>query len=176
MPRPKDKHQLVLHVGLDMQFGVEGRPDEAQVQLLAEDPVHHVVACQDVQGDLQARIPGLKGGQRPGKEIVSRGAAGAEVQSSAFQALQLVQGAPGLVSQDKDPLGVVGHETPGLRQDDAAAQAVEELGAQLLLQVEDVLGDGRLTDVEVLGGAAVALAPPTAWKTRRRWRLSVAIR
>ncbi len=41
----------------------------------------------------------------------------------------------------------------------AAAQAMEELGSQLPLEIQDVLGDGRLTDVEILSGASVVLTP-----------------
>ncbi len=43
---------------------------------------------------------------------------------------------------------------PGLGEADAAAQAVEELCAQIFLELENLLRERRLGDLAALGGAA----------------------
>src|SRR6185312_270047 len=74
--------------------------------------------------------------------------------------------------------GVLGERAPGLRGDDAAARAPEEVGAKRLLELADLLGHGRpqgagttddavmTRDVVIVGGGIAGLA--AAWRLRHR--------
>jgi hypothetical protein len=56
-----------------------------------------------------------------------------------------------LLGEDGDALGVIPNDVTGVGQFDPVAQAVKEGDPQLGFQQPDVLGDGWLAEVEVIG-------------------------
>ena len=78
---------------------------------------------------------------------------------AADQAAQLVELAAHPVDLGEHAPGPRGHRLPGLGRDDAAAGALEQLGAELGLEPADLVRERRLGDVKLLGGAGeVAVA------------------
>src|SRR5439155_24431925 len=75
---------------------------------------------------------------------------------AAHPALELVERLPRLTGQRQHAPGVAEHRLAGGRGRGAAAQPVQELDAQLVLEGADVLGDRRLREEECLGGAREA--------------------
>jgi hypothetical protein len=78
---------------------------------------------------------------------------------TADEPAQLVDLALDAVDLGQDAPGSGGDRLAGLGRHDAATRALEELGSQLLLEPLDLVREGRLGDVKLLGGAGeVAMA------------------
>src|SRR5882762_4955863 len=100
---------------------------------------------------------GLKLGERHASPAGPRVARGHDDdQLVAHPALELIERLARLTRERQDPARVAEEKLSGARGCGAAAEAVEELYAELVLERADVLGDRRLGEREGLGSAREA--------------------
>ena len=77
---------------------------------------------------------------------------GTHIQLAPFQPVQFQQSDLRLLQFVQDPLGVMEKGFPGRRQADPLADAVKKERSKFLFELLDLLGEGRLGDVQGLGG------------------------
>ena len=93
------------------------------------------------------------------QDVDAGGFVGRDHQFAARIGLQFVDGILRAAAQVQHLLGVFGENPAGGGQRNAAAEALEQLGAQLLLELADLRADGRLRAVTRLRGLGKALQP-----------------
>ena len=134
-----------------MLAGVEG---DADVGVVGQHRVDHIMGAADVYGDRNAGMARLEVGDRPGQEIADRAFDAAQCHLADPVVLHVVElGAHALEAQE----GIVaeaGDHLAGIGERDAARLAREELRAELLLELEDLAADRGRRDVQELGGGA----------------------
>src|SRR6185503_18512236 len=97
-----------------------------------------------------------EGPDERGHDVFARDAGAADRQLAADSPLELLDGLPGLAGQRQQAARVTEQERarPGRRG--AAAEPIQQLHAELVLEAAHVLGDRRLGQEERLGGAREA--------------------
>ena len=83
----------------------------------------------------------------PGRRL----AEDAEADGAAAEPGELADAPGGVLDRAEAAGGVAGERPAGLGGDDAAAGAHEEVGAERLLELADLLRDGGLGDAQLLG-------------------------
>jgi hypothetical protein len=99
--------------------------------------------------------PGMVGGQQRGRlrdERAERRGEGGQPYAAGPQPHVRGQLLGGGVEAADDLRGPLGEQPARLREPDAAPRALDELGAGLRLQPGEVVADGRLRVVQLLGG------------------------
>ena len=98
-------------------------------------------------------------GEQPGDVEVAGGQQRADPDAPAQHAAQLVDLGARAVDLGEDAAGARGDRLPGLGRGDAAARALEQRRAELLLEPADLVRQRRLGDVELLRGAREVAVP-----------------
>lgn len=93
----------------------------------------------------------LKPPHQLGQEMPAGAVQIADLQNGGAGVLRLVHPLPGPLLQVQHPLGVLQKEFPGPGQGDAAGGAMQQLDPQILFQGGDLVGDGGLGQIELLG-------------------------
>lgn len=151
-----EHHQFVLHPGLHLDVRMPAVAlDQAQVQLVVGDLLHHLGGVVHVQAHPAVRLALHEGADQQRGQVVADGQGGTEV-----------EGAEGglAVEQVLDFLAAV-EQRHRLRQQLAAegiegqalAGAVEQLAVELSLQLAERGAGRRLRQRQPLGGAGDAL-------------------
>src|SRR5439155_20947752 len=91
-----------------------------------------------------------------GKQILAGNRAAADDELPAHPSLELIDGLTSFARQREQALRVAEIEKPGARRDGAAAEPIQELDPEVVLEPADVLGHRRLSQVERFGGAREA--------------------
>ena len=99
-------------------------------------------------------MPGAEVGDEPGEEEAGGGPEHADAERAAGQLAHLGDCLAGARERREHPLGLGTEGTAGLGEDDAAADAREQLDAELRLERAHLLREGRLGEVELAGRAA----------------------
>ena len=126
--------------------------DHSQVDRLPGQRLLDLPAVAREHGDPHPGVTGRKVGQNRRQQVLGDGRAGTQPQL----ALGMARAEAHLVLQPAVVLGqALGrrqHRAPGIGQGEPAAAAHEQRRAVACLQLADVLADGRLRNVELLGG------------------------
>ena len=88
----------------------------------------------------------------PGHQIGARGLARPHDQRAAFEVVQVLEGAAGLLALAQDPIAVAQQQVTGFGELGLATTPIKQGNIELLLQVLDLQRDRRLGDVEAVGG------------------------
>lgn len=130
--------------------GIDRRED--RVELVGADLREHVLLRALDEVDRDARVLVVEVGD-DGVEVIQAGRPhAAEAQVPAQQPGDLVELVAQAVDLGDHALGVVQDEVAFGRQVDAATRAREERDAELGLQAAELLGDGRLGEMQLLTG------------------------
>ena len=159
--RREDRDQLVLAEDLgDDAFGrLAGEQGEGGVDLVLLEVAGHVGGRPLAQADLDSGVGGGEPGEQAGHVELARGQQGADRDPAADEALELVDLVAHAVNLGEHAPRARGDRLPRLGRRDAAARALEELGAELGLEPADLVRERGLGDVELLGRAGeVAVA------------------
>ena len=95
--------------------------------------------------------------ERSRQQVDAHGRAGTYAQAAALDATDLLDRNRGLVEDIQHPPRVAVQEGARFGQLDPLAEAVEQWEAQGLLQLLHLIGDGRLAQLQTLGGKAEAV-------------------
>ena len=154
-----DRRQAIHHVGpRDQHRRVGDALDKGDVEIVGEYPALELVGGSDQHFDVRLRRAALKGLDAGGQKQGADGDARADAEDAGrVPAVHLLLH---VVKAGADALGVFEQAHAGFGQLQAAAHAVEEDGAVVLLQLLDGEADGGLGHVLRLRGpgrvAAVA--------------------
>jgi hypothetical protein len=94
-----------------------------------------------------------------GEQVDPRGRARPDRQGAALQPLEVGDRVPGVAERAEQPGRMFFEDPSGLRQVDGAAEAIKEPGAQIRLELPDVLRERRLAQVESFCGPTKARRP-----------------
>src|ERR1051325_2650636 len=92
----------------------------------------------------------LEGAQRGRQQVDADSGAGADAERAPLDAAHLLEGGVPLVEHVEHPPCVAVEAGPRLGQPDALAEAVEQRKAERLLELFDLIGDGRLAELQPL--------------------------
>src|SRR5579859_2625356 len=132
---------------------------ETEVRGVVHDGLHHARTVGAVYLQLHAGKLLLIFREDLRKNVNARGFVGRDDQFAARIALELVDLILRTAPQIEDLLGVTGKNLPRRGQRNAATEALEQLGFQLLLELPDLGADGRLRAVARLRGFGKTLQP-----------------
>ena len=99
-------------------------------------------------------MPGAEVGDEPGEEEARGRAEHADAESAAGQLAHVGDGLARTRQRREHALGLGAEGPAGLREHDAAADAGEQLDAELRLERADLLRERGLGEVELAGGPA----------------------
>jgi hypothetical protein len=160
MPRRHDQPDFVLVDVRHLQaLLLDGQLREAEVGDVFHDRIHHARAVGTVHLKLHGGKQVLVLGEHLRQHVDAGGLVGGDHQFAARVALQLVDGVLGLAALVQHLGGVIGEDLAGGGQGDAAAEALEKRGVELLLELPYLRADGRLRAVARLGGFREAFQP-----------------
>jgi hypothetical protein len=136
-----------------------GQEAEGGVKLVGGEQAEHVGGDALTETDLDAGVGAAEAGEQPGDVEVAGGQKWSDPDAPAHDAPKLVD----LFARGID----LGEDTPGSRGDgvaclgggDAAARALEQRGAQFLLEPSDLVRERRLGEVELRRGAREMAVP-----------------
>ena len=121
--------------------------------------LQHVGGDALAQADLDARVGLAEAREQPGDVDVAGGQERADPDATAQDAAQLVDLRARAVDLREDAAGSRGDRLSCLGRGDAAARALEQRGAELLLEPPDLVRQRRLREVELLRGAREVTVP-----------------
>jgi hypothetical protein len=149
-------HDQVLPHQLDRaERGRRGRQrqhHERQVERAARQFPYEVVRAGLLDEDLDAGVQIVEGAQHLRQQTGAQARRRPEPHPAAAQLGHLLHLAAGRVGVGEDAAGEREQRLPGVGEGDVAPRAAEEIRAQLLLQRPDLLGEGRLGDMDPLRG------------------------
>src|ERR671934_2811644 len=131
MSARRDHDQLVMDERQALKVGIlQRRPDDREVEVVAEHRFLDLTAVSDLERDGEARVILLEGAQRGRNDVDADRHTGADLERPAFYAAQSFQRDRRLIEQDQRPPHVLVEELAGLRQLYALAEPVEEREAE----------------------------------------------
>ena len=143
---------------LQMRQGLGGQGDDAQFQLAGQHRVAGHFGVHEVHVEVHLRKVARKGAQHRRQAMQAYVMTGADAQPPADLAGKSGQGATPVLDVVQGLAGIRQQGASGVGEADAAADAVEQRAADLLLQGGDAFADGGLRQVQVGGGARERLA------------------
>src|SRR5712691_11337840 len=153
MARRHDDHHLLLQHREDLQVGRDdGQGEQPQVHLVVAQQAQDRLRCArgDAEVDLPVEVAELL--QQPGQDEQAHRHPPADVELAAVELARLRDLPQGILHVPLDPVGQLQEQLAGGGEGDAAALAMQEQAAQLLLEELDLAADRGLGDVEALGG------------------------
>ena len=99
-----------------------------------------------------------KGGESLRQQVAANGAAGTNGDAAARVLLQVAQRVAGFRLDGEQAIRIAHQQPAGFGEAHAARQAIEQRHAQRALELAQLLGDGRLADVQLLRPTADAAA------------------
>ena len=144
----------------DLQALLVGRQlRHAEIGGVIHHRVDHARTVGAIQLQLHRREKLLVHRENFRQQVNARGFVGRDHQFAARIGFQLGDGVLRALAQLQNLLGVIGEDAAGGGQRDAAAEALEQFGAQFLFQLADLRADGRLRPVTGLRSLGEALQP-----------------
>lgn len=146
--------------GFDEEFAADdaaafgGGADDGEIEVFGVDGAAEVGGGVFVDGDLDAGMAGAEGLEKAGEEVGRDGGQGTEFDFAADEAADVADFFAGGFELVDDALGVVEEKFAGGGDGDVAFVSLEEFFAEFVLELHDLLAEGRLGDVTALGGAA----------------------
>jgi len=148
-----DDHVRVRREGLGGERGLGGRmAHHGQVELVAGEALQELLAIADAQMQSDARMPVAEGGDDPGEEVIA-GIDHGDVEDALLERGEPADGFLGAADVLEDAARAGEHLHAGLRELEAAARALEELGARVALELAHLDRHGGGREVQLLGGA-----------------------
>ena len=132
---------------------------EGGVELVGGEEAEHVGSDALAQADLDAGVRLAEAGQQAGHVEVARRQQRSDPDAPAQDAAKLVHLLACAVHLGQDPPRASSDRLAGLGRADATACALEQRGAQLLLEPDDLVRQRRLRDVELVRGAREVAVP-----------------
>src|SRR5712691_4464428 len=146
-------HDLVRHQLAVLEAAVgQPRADHAQLRPALEDPIDDRLAVPDEERDRDLGVFLLEAADERRQDVLARDGAGADEELAAHLPLEAVHRLAGLALQRQHSPGVAQQELAGLGDGGAAAEAIEQAHAQLVLKGADMLRDRRLGEVQRVRG------------------------
>ena len=137
--------------------GAELERDEGDVDLAELETFGAFNGGEVVQGDADAGAILREDFQGAGEELDSEGGGVADAELAAFALGEGLDGLHGLLGAEEDGAGFAEEEMAGFGEGDRFGGAAEEFDAKFFLEIADLAAEGRLGDVEALGGAGDVL-------------------
>src|SRR5262249_16136473 len=144
-----DEDQLVRHQGTRLESTIPRvRADHARVDLAVEHRLHDPARVGDLEGDGDARVPLAKAPDDRWEDVLTRNGARADGQGPGDLSEEVVDRLAGLGSKREHLPRVAVEQLARSGWHGLAAQAVEEPGAELLLEEPHVLAHRRLGEAK----------------------------
>lgn len=149
-----DGDEFFFEEGFPREVGVSGRTEaDAEIEGAQFEAVFDVVGGEFAEVDGDARVLLEEFGYDLWGEAGFDGLDDAAGDFSPFESAEFLEGLAGDVGFAEDAFGVFPEEVAGVGEGDAAGVAFEERFAQISLELLDLSGEGRLGEVEALGGS-----------------------
>src|ERR1700674_985855 len=133
--RDREQREADLDLPVDERFDLFGRVEVAQIQ-----------------GNI--RMPRKKHGKNSSQDSVLRRGPEADGETADLAAGRLLRDPDGVFRVVEHMASFVQEQAAGLGQDDEVTCAVEQLHAEIALEVLNLMGEGRLGNMEPLRGAS----------------------
>ncbi len=158
MVRRHGQHQFVLERFPVFETLVGGfGADDRHFDLPVDQPLQRLRGSRDLQHDVDAGVPVVKIADDARQDVAAGDGAGAHRQFAAQMPLEVVDRLHRLVAQLDDAPAVLVDDLAGRGRQHLAAQAVEQLVAELFLEQPHVLADRGLREQDRVGGPGEAL-------------------
>ena len=149
------RHDALLETHQGLKVGEERRPEnQDEIDLIIRERGHGLLVVENADPEAHHGMARAKRGNLPRQEIERQGLAAGDAHGAAAQSLEILDlrfhplDAAVLLPQ------VVDEHLSGRRQPHAARPALEQLRAELLLEIHDSPVHRRCRDVELIGGLA----------------------
>ncbi len=155
----RNHHQRVLHKGLRLQVHSLGRQaHDHHVHIVLLQVVQQALAIGYIEAHRDRLVTSIEGGEQARGKVIGRARHG-DHQLSAAHSLEVLQDVLrfGELLIDRATVGI--HLASRLGQKDPLAHLLKENGAQVVLQLLDLHGDGGLREVQLFGRACEAAVP-----------------
>src|SRR6266849_3055889 len=153
----RDDHELIGEKWKDREVRVlEGRTDDSEVELVAQDLLLHPGTRPDLERDDKPGVQLLECAQGGRQDVDAHRRARPYAEVAALDPAYLLQRHRGLVEDVPRAARVAVEDRARLGELNALAEAVEQGQAQRLFQLFDLVRDRRLAEPELLGGEAEA--------------------
>ena len=156
-----NEDERVTTVRLHVERCLVGRPaDHAQVPVPLQHPGDHPATIGNLHRQGDSRIGLRKRRQHRGEQVEAWRATRTQTEGPALHALEIQQGASGLLGEGEHLLGILLHQVPSICEVHPLADALDQGDTQFCLQRLHMLADGGLADMQRLpGGTGIAPIP-----------------